>query len=39
MKEMDLPYTAHDYGFDEMLRQLNNVYEKYGCINKTLIDD
>lgn len=39
MKEMDLPYTAHDYGFDEMLRQLNNVYEKYGCINKTLIDE
>ena len=39
MKELNLPYTDKDYGFDEMLRQVDNVRKKYGYINRTLIDE
>ena len=39
MKELNLPYTNKDYGFDEMLRQVQNVKNKYGYINRTLIDE
>lgn len=39
MQELNLPYLKKDYGFDEMLRQLSCVYQKYGYISKILIDE
>lgn len=39
MEELNLPYSKKSYGTDEMLNQVENVYKKYGFINKTLIDE
>lgn len=39
MEELNLPYLGETYGYDEVMRQVESVYNKYGFISKTLIDE
>lgn len=39
MEELNLPYLGTTYGYDEVMRQIDAVYKKYGFISKALIDE
>ena len=39
MEELNLPYIGTTYGYDEVIRQVRKIYDKYGFISKTLINE
>lgn len=38
MEAMQLPYVGETYGYKEIVRQISNVYNKYGFISKELVN-